>query len=500
MDTEELIRRCKSITLKEEEEDAVMFIGEIEKAGERVAAHCLVGKILLNRDVNKEGLRYAMQLAWKTTKEIKVESQGDNIFVFKLATERDKKRVLTEGPWHFDKALIVLVEPVGMGSIKRQSFTHTSFWVQIHGMPIKCMAKGTIEKLGEKIGRVEEVETDEEGECIGPFARVRISVDITKPLKRILILKQEVEEDIVMLIKYERLPDFCFCCGLIGHQFRECIQYKGQPKKKLSYGGWTKALTPFELAKLNKGKNIKGRRNDQPDATTGNTSVQIQIQPKPKEQPRNLNPSKHDGSGATQMDIPNDEMSIEVTYVAEVGEEPLMKAAEESRESYLEYEKPVGAAATTGEIHRAESKTQENLGGKVKVDALRSGERKMGLMGQHDKNENQTQGSLRGTESNLEPTEPKSHSKSRKWKTQVRDSNLTTKMTGGPTSMKRSCSELDWPSPNSKRLKNVSPEETLIVPKLKLAWETKGKADESDIVQQMEKSAAEPGSQPRRQP
>lgn len=98
MDTEEFIRRCKSITLKEEEEDAVMFIGEMEKDGERVAAHCLVGKILLNRDVNKEGLRYAMQLAWKTTKEIKVESQGDNIFVFKLATEHDKKRVLTEGP------------------------------------------------------------------------------------------------------------------------------------------------------------------------------------------------------------------------------------------------------------------------------------------------------------------------------------------------------------------------------------------------------------------
>ncbi|KAK9178425.1 hypothetical protein WN943_027615 [Citrus x changshan-huyou] len=500
MDTEELIRRCKSITLKEEEEDVVMFIGEMKKDGERVAAHCLVGKILLNRDVNKEGLRYAMQLAWKTTKEIKVESLGDNIFVFKFATEHDKKRVLTEGPWHFDKALIVLVEPVGMGSIKRQPFTHTSFWVQIHGMPIKCMVKGTIEKLGEKIGRVEEVETDEEGECIGPFAQVRISVDITKPLRRILILKQEGDEDIVMLIKYERLPDFCFCCGLIGHQFRECIQYKGQPNEKLIYGGWMKAPTPFELAKLNKGKNRKSRRDDQPDATTGNTSVQIQIQPKPKEQPRNPNPSKHDGSGATQMDSPNEEMLVEVTYVAEVGEESLMKAAEESRESYLEYEKPAGAAATTGEIHRAESKTEGNLGRKVKVDAVRSGERNMGLMGQYDKNENQTQGFSIGTEFNFEPTKPKSHSKSRKWKTQARDSNLTTKMTGGPTSMKRSCSELDWPSPNSKRLKNVSPQETPIAPKLKLAWETKGKADESDTVQQMEKSAVEAGSQPRRQP
>ena len=138
---EEITTLFPKETREEEEEDAVMFIGEMKKDGERVAAHCLVGKILLNRDVNKDGLRYAMQQAWKTTKEIKVESQGDNIFVFKLATEHDKKKVLTEGPWHFDKALIVLVEPMGMGGIKRQPFTHTSFWVQIHRMPIKCMVK-----------------------------------------------------------------------------------------------------------------------------------------------------------------------------------------------------------------------------------------------------------------------------------------------------------------------------------------------------------------------
>ncbi|KAK9190351.1 hypothetical protein WN943_018955 [Citrus x changshan-huyou] len=333
MDTEKLMRRCKSITLKEEEEDAVL-------------------------DVNKDGLRYAMQQAWKTTKEIKVESLGDNIFVFKFAVEHDKKRVLTEGPWHFDKALIVLVEPL----------------------------------------------------------------------------------------------------------------------------------------KLNNGKTIKSKRDDQPDAATRNTGVQIQTQPKPKKQLSNPNPSKHDGSCVTQMDNPNEEMSVEVTYVAEVGEESLMKAAKESRQSYLEYRKLAVAVATIGEIHRAESKTKGNSGRKVKLDAVRNGERNMGMMGQQGKNENQTQGFSISKEFNFEPTKPNSQSKSRKWKTQARDSNHTTKMTSGPTSVKMSCSELDWPSPESKRLKNVNPQKTPISPKLKLAWETKGKANESDTVQQMEKSAAEAGN------
>lgn len=45
-----------------------------------------------------------------------------------------------------------------------------------------CMERESIQKLGELIGKVLEVETDDECECIGSYARVRISIDITKSL------------------------------------------------------------------------------------------------------------------------------------------------------------------------------------------------------------------------------------------------------------------------------------------------------------------------------
>ena len=38
--------------------------------------------------------------------------------MFKFVAEQDKKKVLIEGPWHFDNALIVIVKPMGIGSIK----------------------------------------------------------------------------------------------------------------------------------------------------------------------------------------------------------------------------------------------------------------------------------------------------------------------------------------------------------------------------------------------
>lgn len=34
--------------------------------------------------------------------DFKVESLGNNIFMFKIHVEADKRRVLAGGPWHFD--------------------------------------------------------------------------------------------------------------------------------------------------------------------------------------------------------------------------------------------------------------------------------------------------------------------------------------------------------------------------------------------------------------
>ena len=80
-----------------------------------------------------------MQQVWRLLKKVKVESLGENIFIFKFASEEENSIILYRGPWHFNNSLIVLVEPTGVGNIKQQAFTHTSFWVQIHNVPIMCM-------------------------------------------------------------------------------------------------------------------------------------------------------------------------------------------------------------------------------------------------------------------------------------------------------------------------------------------------------------------------
>ena len=55
---------------------------------------------------------------------------------------------------------MILAEPTGVGDKKKQAFTHTSFWVQIHNMPLMCMDKESVQEIWGKIGKVEEVETN----------------------------------------------------------------------------------------------------------------------------------------------------------------------------------------------------------------------------------------------------------------------------------------------------------------------------------------------------
>lgn len=58
-----MIRKCKAITLKGGEEGKMSFKSTMKSKEEKIVAGCLVGKVLTNRNVNKKGLKLAMQQA-----------------------------------------------------------------------------------------------------------------------------------------------------------------------------------------------------------------------------------------------------------------------------------------------------------------------------------------------------------------------------------------------------------------------------------------------------
>jgi hypothetical protein len=86
-------------------------------------------------------------------------------------------------------------------------------WIQIHDLPDGY--KPMLEALAAKVGKVITVETTL-GDFSGNFYRVRIWCDVRKQLKNAVSLIRAGKRQL-FLVKYERLPDWCSFCGMIGH-------------------------------------------------------------------------------------------------------------------------------------------------------------------------------------------------------------------------------------------------------------------------------------------
>ncbi|KAL5823861.1 hypothetical protein ACOSQ4_021761 [Xanthoceras sorbifolium] len=198
--------------------------------------------------VNQEAFRGTIEQIWGTVGRVEIEMIGDNVFVFHFQSLEDKAMVWSRGPWHFDKNLIVLEKPVGPGAISQLQFKFSEFWIHIYNIPLACMNCKVARLIAEEVGTIVDFPIDSK-DLWGKFLRIKVSIDITKPLKRGIRMRLEnFDTMITALIKYERLPDFCYGCGFIGHSFREChisevrksIMEGAEPK----FGVWLRASPP----------------------------------------------------------------------------------------------------------------------------------------------------------------------------------------------------------------------------------------------------------------
>lgn len=78
-------------------------------------------------------------------------------------------------------------------------------------------------KIGASMGTVEAVDTDARGMGWGESLRVRILLDLAKPLLRGRKINVEGTTHWVTF-QYERLPRFCFQCGANFHGKTGCPQ------------------------------------------------------------------------------------------------------------------------------------------------------------------------------------------------------------------------------------------------------------------------------------
>ncbi|KAF7130102.1 hypothetical protein RHSIM_Rhsim10G0077300 [Rhododendron simsii] len=185
--------------------------------------HTLVGKIISCKSLNKKGVSNVITKAWRTREEVSVSAWGNNTYAFCFKSEDDLCKIISLGPWSVMGCLMVLRKWDGHKTLEEIDFSCSPFWVQIQGLPLGFLNTRSGMRIAETLGDVIAVEDPDGRGKLNKFLRVRVWIDVTKPLKKGFFLKRVNEEDLWVKFRYERLSNYCYGCGRIGHTQNDCL-------------------------------------------------------------------------------------------------------------------------------------------------------------------------------------------------------------------------------------------------------------------------------------
>ncbi|KAJ0089496.1 hypothetical protein Patl1_14179 [Pistacia atlantica] len=188
---------------------------------------------------------------WKAGSTLQMLVSGEKLFLPEFQNVTDLQKVLNGLPWSFDRALIAIQRVDSSTPSNTSCFTHEPFWVQLHNMPFTAMNDDYGVQLASAIGKVLEVDVGANGLGWGSFLRVKVEVELTKPLVRGRILRIG-EQKYWIAFKYERLQNFCFKCGVLKHKNRGCSSIRQTEESSNQFEPWLRASSPKFYSKESK--------------------------------------------------------------------------------------------------------------------------------------------------------------------------------------------------------------------------------------------------------
>ncbi|XP_004293574.1 PREDICTED: uncharacterized protein LOC101304253 isoform X1 [Fragaria vesca subsp. vesca] len=317
------------ITLSEAEQEEVIHVKTHDfEAFKTKLDLSLVGKVLTTKPFSRIDLKTKMVMAWNPTEDMKIREIDDNLFLFVFGNMEDKQRVLDNGPWHFDNALLVLDYTDGTVSPSEMKLNHADLWVQVHNLPLLGMNVVLGRRIANYLGKCLEVEEEGDGECWGKYMRLRVRLDVMQPLRRGMKICLEGCEPIWVDFKYEGIPEFCYHCGIWGHNESECEVVIGKERGVLFVtfsrmweyvspwvGLWSKEEEAIDFgsgneelkernSKLSHTEGLK-RKGDQEDLTKGEDMERQEVIDESKECSPKLSNTEGQESNGDQEDLSN---------------------------------------------------------------------------------------------------------------------------------------------------------------------------------------------------
>lgn len=198
----------ENLNISDDEEEILTFQRQPNQQRREEVELCLVGRFLTMKPIMVHIMKERLATVLQPVRGV--------------ATKELEKGVMDGGPWQFDGHLLILgkMEP---GVLPTQvPLSHALFWVQVHDLPFEFMTAEVGKGLGDYIGRSMDYDAKNTSNFWRSYMRIRVGVDVCKPLKRGKKIRMADREMKTGRFKYEILTLFYFLCGLLGHANSLC--------------------------------------------------------------------------------------------------------------------------------------------------------------------------------------------------------------------------------------------------------------------------------------
>ncbi|KAM0838474.1 hypothetical protein ACQ4PT_060950 [Festuca glaucescens] len=199
----------------------------------------LVGKVLAPNTLHVNTISAALKPAWGNPKGLFLRPMGRNLFLAEFGSDADRSRVAKGGPWWMGRHGVLLKNFDVRIQPEDVVFDELPIWARILNLGFELMNDVSGKALAAGLGKVDRLDVDEKGRAWGSYLRARVTIDPSQPLMRcVSAYSQKKKETMIYNVMYERLPVYCFSCGLLGHSSLLCpTPAERDAEGKLPYNG-----------------------------------------------------------------------------------------------------------------------------------------------------------------------------------------------------------------------------------------------------------------------